>query len=256
MENKIPVLRFPEFKNNYKLYRLSEFLTERIEFPAEILPLYSLTIEFGVIPKSERYERAFLVKNESEAYKVMHEDDFAYNPMNLRFGALAMYTGVEKIVVSKYYNIFYCNKKIDTKFIELFLTSYRRIKYYNSMATGSLEEKKRVHYSDFKKFQFLFPPLPEQQKIAAFHTAIDDNIQQLTSKIQLLEQYKKGCMQQIFSQAIRFKDDNGKNYPDWEEKKLGDVLTFFSTNSHSRSLLNYDFGQVKKFTLWRHTYKV
>lgn len=52
-------------------------------------------------------------------------------------------------------------------------------------------------------------------------------------------------MQQIFSQAIRFKDDNGKAYPDWEEKKLGEVVTFYQTNSYSRSLLNYNKGTVK-----------
>jgi type I restriction enzyme S subunit len=67
------------------------------------------------------------------------------------------------------------------------------------------------------------PTLPEQKKIATFFTAIDQKISQLKKKQQLLEHYKKGVMQKIFSQHIRFIDDDGTEFPKWTEKRLGDL---------------------------------
>lgn len=113
-------------------------------------------------------------------------------------------------------------------FLAYYLNNARK-KDIASLAQGS--SVIHLYSRQLKSLKLFLPLLPEQQKIAAFLTAIDTRIQQLTRKVDLLEQYKKGVMQQLFSQAIRFKpdaragsDDQGRDFPAWEEVKLSKVL--------------------------------
>jgi type I restriction enzyme S subunit len=76
-----------------------------------------------------------------------------------------------------------------------------------------------------KTLDISLPSPPEQKKIAAFLTAVDNKIELLGKKQGLLKEYKKGLMQKIFAQEIRFKADDGSEFPEWEEKKLGDVVS-------------------------------
>ncbi len=75
------------------------------------------------------------------------------------------------------------------------------------------------------KIKIYYPSLPEQEKIAAFLTLIDKKIEKQKELVELLKKYKRGLLSQIFSQKLRFKDDNGNNYPNWEEKYIQDVCS-------------------------------
>lgn len=186
----------------------------------EKYPLYSLTIEEGITPKTERYERSFLVKKKN-AYKVMRPNDFAYNPMNLRFGAVARYKGEKLISVSGYYDIFTTKSKLDLEFMDNFLIFDNMITYYNKVSIGSLIEKQRVHFSNFLNFELPLPPLTERNRIAEI-LAGQDRVIALKEKLLAEKQkQKKYLMQQLLTAKKRLPGFSGE----WKRVKLSEIAT-------------------------------
>lgn len=191
----------------------------------EQYPLYSLTIEDGITAKTERYERSHLVKKEN-SYKVVRPNDYAYNPMNIRFGAVARHKGDIPVAVSGYYDIFTTVHESDLVFMDSFLTYGPMITYYNKVSTGSLVEKQRVHFSDFLEFSLALPPLEERKKIAEILSTQDKAIELQARKIEELKRFKKGCLEKMFPRKGQKVPE--KRFPgftgDWEQRKLSDLI--------------------------------
>jgi type I restriction enzyme S subunit len=138
-------------------------------------PLYSLTIESGLVPKPDRYVRDFLLTNkEKENYKLITKDDFAMNPMNLRWGAISAFHKDSSAKISKYYTTFRArDNRTSTRFYEFLFRSDQYLRLYERIATGSLIEKMRVHWSAFRKLEIPFPSPKEQNNFESLSSSLE-----------------------------------------------------------------------------------
>lgn len=139
-----------------------------------------------------------------------------------------------------YYNSNLMLIKFDNNFFMNYrLNSHNGMESLKAIATGTTSVA-AIYTKDLLKIKLEIPSLPEQTKIANFLTAVDEKITLLTQKADLLSQYKKGVMQQIFSQELRFKDDDGQEFPEWEEKTLGEIA---ETIQSGKSKGRQDLGE-------------
>lgn len=135
-------------------------------------------------------------------------------------------------------------KKIeyDPSFMNALLKTSRSRKEITSKSGGST--RYNVGQDTLSEVVIFTTEPKEQTKIATFLMAIDKRIQILQKKKNDLEQYKKGVMQKLFSCTIRFKKDDGSNFPDWEEKKLGELGETFNGLTGKTKV---DFGEGKPY---------
>lgn len=122
------------------------------------------------------------------------------------------------------------------------LLSNRR-NQFQALAAGNLIPG--LARPDILGMKFNLPTLPEQKKIASFLGVLDAKIAALRARVLGLKTYKRGLMQALFSQTIRFTQPDGSAFPDWDEKRLGEVFDWVKTNSLSRESLNYEGGKVQ-----------
>lgn len=120
-----------------------------------------------------------------------------------------------------------------------YIIPQKRLKYdLNVASPGGAGRNRVLNKKLFLSIPVNIPLLKEQEKISKFLTTVDKKITNLKNTITSLENQKKGLLQQIFSQKLRFKDKNGNNYPNWEKKKLGDIGSFSRGGNLSKSDLS------------------
>lgn len=136
------------------------------------------------------------------------------------------------------------NSNYSANFLKYILLNNTFLNKFFRFSVGGTGNQANVSIQDIKSFKIPFPKLEEQEKIANLLTTVDKKITNLENTITSLENQKKGLLQQIFSQKLRFKDKNGNNYPNWEKKKLGDICKFTGGGTPSTSILKYWNGTI------------
>ena len=180
-----------------KLGEVFEQTTNLVSPNEDEIELWSLTVEDGLTPKSERYNREFLVKKDNN-FKEVRPGDIVYNPMNMTLGAVG-YNGMAKsVAVSGYYTTMITKKGYDAYYINTWLKSPQAILLYKTYATGSLIEKQRVQFPTLSIIPAAFPNYDEQTKIGQYFESLDNLITLHQRKCDTLKELKKYMLQNMF----------------------------------------------------------
>ena len=251
IKKRKPNLRFTDFKEDWVFKKLGDvgaLISGLTYSPKDIgsngvLVLRSSNVQKGVLVFDDN------VYVNSVKYNPVFENDILIcvrNGSKNLIGKNALITKeAEGVAFGAFMTVF--RSDLNRFVFQLLATnSYFRIIYQNLGATIN-----SINGSDLKKFIFFFPKeKQEQQKLVNFLTAIDNHIQTLEKKKTLLEQYKKGVLQKIFKQELRFKDDtstslstsDGNAFADWEEKKLGKLT--YKVGKKNKENINYPIYSI------------
>lgn len=234
MKSQIPKLRFPEFSDKWELMKLGDiakngFSNGVFNDPRKVGSGYKIiNVKDMFVGNEINIETLTLVNIEEKEFlknKVKYGDIFftrsslvkegiAISNVNLSYSDELTYDG-HLIKMSPKLDLF------NPKFLALAL-KFEKTRF-QFVVKGKTTTMTTIGQEEVSSVFLSLPQLPEQTKIANFLTAVDEKIQALKEKKRLLEEYKKGLMQQIFSQEIRFKQNDGSDFPDWEEKSLGEI---------------------------------
>lgn len=237
---KVPELRFPEFNEDWNERTLSdsikilksglsrELSTTDIGLPvirANNLQNYNLVLDdikywFKEDPKGAKIENYYLEKNDILVNFINSEAKMGTSCIiKSDFKRDTIYTtNILRYVTKEAYNSY---------FHYIYTQTYNYKKWIKIITKPAVNQASFTTV-DFKKIPYYIPEFKEQQKIGDFFSKLDRQIELEEQKLSLLEEQKKGYMQQIFSQQLRFKDENGNNYPNWKKEKLDNILEFES----------------------------
>ena len=218
---KVPKLRFKEFRDEWEEEKLGNLITIKSgESPN------NLVSENGIIPyfKVEQLNNSTKYQIETP-YKILYNEKKLVKKGSIIFpkrGAAILLNKIRIIAQDSFMDTnlmtLTCNSNIYNEFLYYVILKEDLSKIADTTSIPQINNK------HIEPFVIKVPLLQEQEKIANFLTNIDKKISLTEEKLELFREYKKGVMQKIFSQELRFKDSNGNDYPEWEEKKLGDIL--------------------------------
>ena len=196
---RYPELRFPGFTDAWEQCKLSDILVERNEQQVETneYPLMSFVQGYGVIPKGERYDRSFLVLDQSKKYKRTELGDFIYSSNNLETGSIGI-NKTGKAVISPVYSIFYGVSIGDSQFIGIMSLLPRFIAKMMRFRQGVVYGQWRIHEKDFLDISILIPSVDERTKITKLILSLEELVTLHQRKLGHLQLQKKALLQQMF----------------------------------------------------------
>ncbi len=223
---KNPSLRFPEFEEEWKAYRLSDFLTKYSENNKDeefsIDDILSLSSHYGIVNRKELLEDTYANVNHLN-YKKTRLNDFIYGKSisaSYPFGLFKVNDCKDGLLSTLYFT-FKVGENVYPKFLDCYFSYSNRANSFLSKYVLVGDRYITADADYLLSGQINLPTITEQQKIVSFLRLVDESIINLKRQKDALGEYKRGVVQKIFSQEIRFKDDNEKDYSDWMEKKLG-----------------------------------
>ena len=252
-------LRFPEFTGEWEVRKLGELI--KVNMCKRIFS--NQTASIGEVPfykigtlgdKADSYISRELFEEYKDKYNYPRKGEILITCSGT-VGKTVIYDGRDSYYQDS--NIVWLNndnKIICNSIIKIIIS---RIDWNRKLNSTTIT---RLYNDDIRSLIIEFPTeKEEQQKIGDFFMLLDKRIEQQEQKIALLKDYKKGMMQKIFSQKIRFKDENGNDYPDWEEKKLGEVCRVKSsqlTNNVVEAIGKYPVYGANSIVGYTENYEV
>lgn len=233
----VPKLRFKEFTDEWKNIKLQKIISIYKE-QSTIENQYPMltSSKQGLVLQKDYYSNNARITNRSNiGYNVLPYGYITYrNRSDTGFFTFNINLKLKKGLISYFYPVFSLKNSNEYFLVNLLNTKYQFKMYAISEGTS----QKVLSIANLKNLKVLYPSLEEQNKIANFLTTVDKKITNLENTITSLENQKKGLLQQIFSQKLRFKDENGNNYPNWEKKKLEDISNITMGQSPDSDFVN------------------
>ncbi|HIP11183.1 MAG TPA: hypothetical protein EYG73_00555, partial [Arcobacter sp.] len=208
--NRVPTLRFKEFRGEWEEHR-ADFLLDRYSNPVEVNALEEYR-QIGTRSHGKGiFHKERVTGKELGNKRVfwVHEKALVINIVFAWEHSIALTSEREKGFIASHRFPMYLPKenRCNLNFLlEFFLRKYG--KYLLGLASpGGAGRNKTLGQSNFNELKLIVPSIKEQERIIGFLSLVDQKIEKVTEQLSLLEEYKKGVMQKIFSQEIRFKDD-------------------------------------------------